>query len=157
MKDLRGRSDLTLAQRLMIQSTVNSTTGCIVLDKVGCGDGSNNYAQIRREGKLVFAHRAAYELLYGPIPDGLEIDHTCNNPRCINTDHLEAVTHQENCKRAFQRGRRSPSGPKLSFGIAQAVRLEYAKGIYTQNDLASMFKISRTTVNGIVNNRIWNS
>lgn len=49
------------------------------------------------------AHRVAFELHNGPIPEGLEIDHLCGNRSCVNVAHLEAVTHAENMRRAFQR------------------------------------------------------
>lgn len=45
------------------------------------------------------AHVVAYELTVGPVPDGLEIDHTCRNRGCCNPAHLEAVTHAENIRR----------------------------------------------------------
>lgn len=45
-------------------------------------------------------HRWSYEYHVGPIPDGLEIDHLCGNPPCINPDHLEPVTHAENLMRS---------------------------------------------------------
>jgi hypothetical protein len=45
------------------------------------------------------AHRLAYELAVGPIPDGLVIDHLCRTPGCINPDHLEPVTRRENTLR----------------------------------------------------------
>lgn len=48
---------------------------------------------------VLSAYRVAYELLVGEVPDGLELDHVCRNHACINPDHLEPVTHQENMLR----------------------------------------------------------
>lgn len=45
------------------------------------------------------AHRFAYEALVGPIPEGLELDHLCRNPSCVNPSHLDPVTHHENILR----------------------------------------------------------
>lgn len=45
------------------------------------------------------AHRRAYELTVGPIPEGLVIDHLCRTPCCVRPDHLEAVTQRENTLR----------------------------------------------------------
>ncbi len=51
-------------------------------------------------GKVLMAHRVAYEFMVGPIPPGLQIDHLCRNKSCVNPAHLEAVTHRENMIRA---------------------------------------------------------
>ena len=48
------------------------------------------------------AHRWAYEHFRGPIPEGLEIDHLCRNPGCVNPEHLEPVTPKENMRRGIR-------------------------------------------------------
>jgi hypothetical protein len=53
----------------------------------------------RPAGKTRVAHRIAYELLVGPIPEGLQLDHLCLNKCCVNPDHVEPVTLAENCRR----------------------------------------------------------
>lgn len=54
------------------------------------------------EGRKQFrAHRRSYELLMGPIPDGLHLDHLCRNRGCVNPDHLEPVTSKVNALRGF--------------------------------------------------------
>ena len=52
-------------------------------------------------GRKVLAHRWAYETLVGPIPSGLEIDHLCRNPPCVNPAHLETVTRSVNVRRGL--------------------------------------------------------
>lgn len=60
-----------------------------------------HYGEISVHGKRVGAHRYAYESVHGPIPDGLDMDHLCRNPRCVNPDHLEPVTPRENTLRGI--------------------------------------------------------
>jgi hypothetical protein len=60
---------------------------------------SNGYGRVRRDGRWVMAHRLAYELLVGPIPDGLCIDHLCRNRGCVNPTHMEAVPDRVNILR----------------------------------------------------------
>jgi hypothetical protein len=59
------------------------------------------YGVIGRQDRRanILAHRATYELVHGPIPVGLEIDHICRNPSCVNPSDLEPVTHAENMRR----------------------------------------------------------
>lgn len=69
--------------------------------------GSKGYGLAHvADGRQRQAHRVAYELVVGPIPEGLELDHLCNVRRCVNPAHLEAVTHSENQTRRYQRARK---------------------------------------------------
>lgn len=59
----------------------------------------SGYGAFQTGERVVRAHRFAYELVVGPIPDGLQIDHLCRVRRCVNPEHLEPVTQAENLRR----------------------------------------------------------
>lgn len=61
------------------------------------------YPYVRYDGRDQPAYRVIWQLLRGPIPDGMELDHTCVTPPCCNPDHLEVVTHAENVLRIRHR------------------------------------------------------
>jgi len=72
----------------------------------GCREWSasrtpSGYGKFFIEGRLVPAHQYAYERAYGPVPQGLVIDHLCRNRFCVNPDHLEAVPQRVNLARGM--------------------------------------------------------
>lgn len=92
---------------------VNKTDTCWIWTAAGARGGYGSFRSGGRKGRTYRAHRYAYELHYGPIAEGLHIDHTCHNTdpgcpggeaclhrRCVNPAHLEAVTCRENVLRA---------------------------------------------------------
>lgn len=75
---------------------VNKTDTCWIWFGAQNGKG---YGSFRTGATHVLPHRFSYELLVGPIPAGLQIDHLCFTPRCVNPKHLEPVTNKINCSR----------------------------------------------------------
>lgn len=60
----------------------------------------NGYGRVSKDSKLLLVHRAVYEAILGSIPDGMALDHLCRNRLCVNPEHLEPVTCQENLMRS---------------------------------------------------------
>lgn len=86
-----------LYRRLRFDPPDRLPTGCIVYT----GALSRGYGHVRGpEGKTIKVHRAMWEEVRGPVPEGLELDHLCMNRSCCNPGHLEPVTHQLNILRA---------------------------------------------------------
>lgn len=88
-------------ERLMRKVVVHE--GCWLWAGAQAGNGSSEgrgYGIMWTGKRNDYVHRIAYEHSFGPIPEGLEIDHLCRVRRCVNPAHLEAVTHAENKRRA---------------------------------------------------------
>ena len=75
------------------------TSGCILWTGAISDNGYGRFGSGGCRGKLVQAHRWAYELVMGPIPEGCHIDHLCRTRHCVNPNHMEAVSPQENWTR----------------------------------------------------------
>jgi HNH endonuclease len=88
---------MTVAERLDRLSARDANSDCILFIGAGTSDG---YGMITIDGKRLLAHRVAYELKHGPIPEGFTIDHKCPAKRCINDAHHEVVTQGVNTRRA---------------------------------------------------------
>jgi len=69
--------------------------------RAGIGQKGYGWFRISHRIRERQAHRIAYELFVGPIPDELQIDHLCRNRRCVNPDHLEPVTQRVNTLRGI--------------------------------------------------------
>jgi hypothetical protein len=78
----------------------NTITGC--WEWIGARD-SRGYGNVKIDGRVMKAHRAVCEVVRGPILPGLECDHLCRVPWCVNPAHLEVVPHAENVRRGAAR------------------------------------------------------
>ena len=87
--------ELSAAQKRRFWSKVEKRSdGCWVW--TGNTIANHRYGQVSIRRHMYLAHRVAWSMSHGRIPDGLVIDHRCHNTLCVNPKHLHVVTHQEN-------------------------------------------------------------
>jgi len=115
---------------------------------LGAGKG-NGYGNVRRGKQNIGAHRVAYEMLVGPIPDGMDVCHSCDTRCCVNPDHLFLGTREENMADAKVKGRLS-GGPRkhLKESVVQEVRRRLAGGM-TPRRVSHDTGISYSTINNL--------
>ena len=120
---------MTLSERLAANSSP-ADGGCRVWDRSRLPKG---YGIIKHDGRMRQAYRVAYEDAFGPIPDGLHVCHRCDNPPCINPDHLFLGTNLANQRDKARKGRsllgeRNP-GAVLSEEDVLSMRILRADGM----------------------------
>jgi len=127
---------------------------------------SNGYGQITSDakddeyvGRKQYAHRVAYEIAHGAIPDGLHVLHRCDNPAGVNPAHLFLGTHQDNmrdmlAKRRHAFGDRQPTR-KLNHHQVRAIRwlAEHDAGL--QRHLAKEFGVTDGSITNILKRNTW--
>lgn len=122
------------------------------------GRDSHGYGKISFRGKAMRAHRASYELYVGPIPSGMHILHRCDNPRCVNPEHLWPGTHAENMADKTSKGRAIGGAPGEGCYKAKLTRAQ-ARSILHDHRLhaviAQEYGVARSTVGDIKTGRSW--
>ena len=104
-------------------------------------------------GKMVKAHRAAYETWVGPIPEGLVVRHMCDNPPCINPEHLRTGTYLENNHDMILHGRDKNGNQRFSDeDILEIARLGL-EGVSTK-EIADRFSCSLSHVQRVISGSV---
>lgn len=118
----------------------------------------------KRRQKDISAHRVSYMIHYGPIPKGFCICHTCDNPGCVNPNHLFLGTLADNNRDMRNKGRqawgkkvshpgeKNPSA-KLTEKDVKKIRTLYPK--QTQTKIANDYGVTQGLIGHIVHRRIW--
>lgn len=91
----------SLTERFHAKFKVNTESGCWEWTASRTTKGYGMIGSGAPERRLLAAHRVAYEIYVGPIASGLQVDHLCRVRHCVNPDHLEPVTAQENVRRGL--------------------------------------------------------
>jgi hypothetical protein len=106
--------------------------------------------------RSIGAHRYIYEVIYGFCPDNMMVLHDCDNPSCVNPNHLRLGNHLENMADRKERGHYASGDnaprSKLLFTEVQEIRKLYGDGTHSQRQLARIFKINQRSVWRILHN-----
>lgn len=124
---------------------------------------SSGYGSFSIDGKRQSAHRVAWEVQNGPIPDGMCVLHGCDVKRCVNPSHLHLGTNAQNGKEAQERGLlqgksirgESHHRAKLTEAMVHEVRRLHAEGVGGCRTLARRFGVTKHTVQSIVLRETW--
>ncbi len=116
--------------------------------------GSDGYGRVRRSGRTYSAHRYAYRLFKGPIPEGLCVLHRCDEPRCINPTHLFLGTKLDNSRDMQRKGRQGYSAHKLTAEQVRELRARLEAG-ESKRSLSEAFGVCRSTVQDIASGDSW--
>lgn len=118
------------------------------------------YGRMKDHGVAVSAHRVSYELHHGPIPSEMQVLHKCDNPPCVNPNHLFIGTPLDNMQDKTKKGRAyTPKGkdnPSSRLDTEQVldIRRRVREG-EKQSHLGAEYGISQQTVSEIVHYKIW--
>jgi hypothetical protein len=168
-KKCGARGRLTLEDRLWRQ--VKRGDGCWLWTGALNDAG---YGRIRLGKTRTRAHRVAWIVTYGPIPDGLFVCHKCDQPLCCRPDHLWLGSHADNMADCYAKGRqatgmrsgnwthpeRLPRGEAhknstLTDADVRAIRARYIPRVVSMSMLGREFNVTAGTIHGIVHRKTW--
>lgn len=156
----------SIAERFESKYFCEPNTGCFIWTASVTQKG---YGKLGVEGGAFrLAHRVAWELFVGPIPDGLWVLHKCDNPPCVNIDHLYLGTNSDNMRDCVARGRFT-QGWKLMKGKPHPIHGERHRRARLNDEavysirasrldsltLARQFNVTRPTIHAVRQERTW--
>lgn len=112
-------------------------------------------------GKMVGTNRYAYELFRGPVPEDLQVLHTCDNPGCVNPRHLFLGTGLDNMQDRDRKGRHVPcpgekhGQHKLTEAQVREIRSRYVPRVVTLKMLAAEYDVCESEISQLVRRKIW--
>ena len=157
-------------KRFSLKTRPAPNTGCVEwLGNRRCAFG---YGAFKLRGRQLLAHRVAWVLANGPIPNGLCVLHRCDNATCVNAAHLFLGTHLDNSIDKETKGRgnhphrdmippeRRARGERqwkarLTGADVAEIRSLYASGVITQRELSQRFGVHETTVHNVIKRHTW--
>jgi len=156
----KGHQKMSIKDRLIKKIKININTGC--WDFTGSKD-LKGYGKLWDGNTMRSAHRISFIEYKGSIPDGLFVLHKCDNPGCINPDHLFLGTHNENMEDMRKKGRSCTEkrlcgsrnfNSKLSENDIPKIKKRLLNGESCKK-IAESYSVDRTTISFIKNGTTW--
>lgn len=152
--------DQSLVDKFLARADIGVEEGC--WNWAG-SIGDSGYGRIKHNGRCLQAHRVSWTLANGAIPEGLLVCHHCDNKVCVRPSHLFIGTNADNMRDMKMKGRgntlhmQGEKNPRSKLTTRQVIKMRvlYAGGNKTQDELAAMYSMSQTQVNHIVQRKSW--
>ena len=142
----------------LIEPIVRFTQKYVVNEETGCWDWTATkclgYGLIRINGKMMRAHRFSYEYFVGPLDSDLDICHYCNNPSCVNPEHLRQDTVSSNMIDVLYAKR----GYKQILSVEEVIQIKKELKNYYRGqckDLAHFYKVDLRVISNIKQGKRW--
>jgi hypothetical protein len=148
--------DQTFAERFW--SKVDKSGECWIWKAAKGKDGYGLFNNKTGAHRVLRAHRVAYELAVGPIPNGLFVCHQCDNRLCVNPGHLFLGTPGDNTHDGVAKGRlnQGDQNPNAKLTSAEVIEIhDRCQNGESQRHLANKFQVSRPTICDIICGRTW--
>lgn len=123
---------------------------------------SGGYGRIGDGKNSLIATRVSWEIHYGKITEGLHVCHKCDNPACVNPNHLFLGTHSQNMVDMAKKGRRAKKGRGVKNGLSKLtpsgvirIRQRYADENITYAELAREYGVTPPTIMSVIKRVTW--
>ena len=150
---MKQRSLKPLHERLF--SKIKKTETCWLWTGSVVGIGYGYMGKGRRGDGFISAHRASWQYHHGEIPEGLQVLHKCDTPRCVNPDHLFLGTQADNIHDMVFKGRRRGGKLTLTEKQVSQIRELHKTKEYSCHDLSLLFPVSKSQIARIIRGENW--
>lgn len=140
-------------RRKPIETKTNEQECILVVSHLPNRDG---HILMRINGKSELLHRYVYEKMHGKIHGDAIVRHKCDNPNCVNIDHLELGTHQDNVNDRVERGRSAfgKGNGRSKLTEEDVVYIRTCEGV-TVAELSRMFSVDRKAIRSVLQYKTW--
>lgn len=139
--------------RFLSRHKVNAVSGCWEWQGTSDSIGRGLFKMRPHPGNLI-ASRVAWTIHRGPIPPTLRVLHHCDNPACVNPDHLFLGTCRDNTRDMMKKGRNGHRDPSISMQIAASIKRDHSQHGLSMTQLAAKYGTSKSTAHRVIHDLV---